>query len=133
MGSNIGEAGISEWIRALETRFPHWEVHISPRISLPEYGFDINVGAFLSLPRVRCDEQLHLAVSMRSFRAETLSSFVGHLLENQPEAARTAFESISAGYPIHLTRNLNTARHGFVVELAERSASVWLPHLVLSA
>ena len=35
---NTGEAGISEWINALETRFPDWEVNVSPRIALPEYG-----------------------------------------------------------------------------------------------
>jgi hypothetical protein len=35
---NTGEAGLSEWISALESRFPHWVVHVSPRISLPDYG-----------------------------------------------------------------------------------------------
>lgn len=27
---NTGEAGIAEWIRALNDRFKHWEIHISP-------------------------------------------------------------------------------------------------------
>jgi hypothetical protein len=107
---NTGEAGISEWIRALEARFPDWEVHVSPRISLPEYGSDVDAGAFLALPRVRSDDHLHLAVSMRSFRAETLSALVGHILENDPEAARSAFERIKERYPIYLTRDLNVAR-----------------------
>ncbi len=44
---NTGEAGISEWINALEARFPEWNVHVSPRISLPEYGSHIEVEAFL--------------------------------------------------------------------------------------
>ncbi|MBV8834881.1 MAG: DUF2075 domain-containing protein [Acidobacteriaceae bacterium] len=32
---NTGEAGISEWISALETRFSDWQVYVSPRISCP--------------------------------------------------------------------------------------------------
>jgi hypothetical protein len=107
---NTGEAGISEWMSALETRFPEWNAHVSPRISLPEYGSQQKVEAFLALPRVCLDEHLHLAVSMRSFRAETLSEFVGHILDNEPEAAKTAYESIRAGYPICLTRDLSAAR-----------------------
>ena len=71
---NTGEAGISEWISALELRFPDWEVHVSPRIALPEYGSQNDVKKFLASPRVRSDEHLHLAVSMRSFRAEALSA-----------------------------------------------------------
>jgi hypothetical protein len=68
------------------------------------------VEKFLASPRVRSDEHLHLAVSMRSFRAEALSALVGHLIENEPEAARTTYQSIKAAYPIYLTRDLNTAR-----------------------
>ncbi len=107
---NTGEAGISEWIIALETRFPGWEVHVSPRISLPEYGSQVEVEAFLALPRVRSDEHLHLSVSMRSFRAESLSELIGHMVDNEPEAARAAYESIKARYPIYLTRDLSAAR-----------------------
>jgi hypothetical protein len=107
---NTGEAGISEWMSALQSRFPDWDVHVSPRISLPEYGSEIEVEAFLALPRVRSDEHLHLAVSMRSFRAETVSELVGHIIDNEPEAAKSAYESIQAAYPIYLTRDLSAAR-----------------------
>ena len=107
---NTGEAGMSEWINALESRFPDWEVHVSPRIMLPEYCFGIDTGAFLASSRVRSDEHLHLAVSMRSFRAESLSRLVGYILENDPEGAKAAFESIKARYPICMTRELNGAR-----------------------
>lgn len=107
---NTGEAGISEWMTALECRFPNWEVHVSPRISLPEYGAQAEAKTFLTLPRVRSDENLHLAVSMRSFRAETLSELVGHILDNTPGAARAAFDGIKTRYPIYLTRELTAAR-----------------------
>ena len=107
---NTGEAGISEWIAALETRFPMWQVHVSPRISLPEYGANTPVQRFLSSPRVHQDEHLHLAVSMRSFRAEALSDLIGHLVDGDTKSARATYERIHAAYPIQLTRSLPAAR-----------------------
>ena len=107
---NTGEAGISEWIAALETRFSHWQVHVSPRISLPEYGAGRPVAPFLASPRVAQDEHLHLAVSMRSFRAEALSDFVGHIVDGHAEAARATYERIRSTYPIVLTHSLPAAR-----------------------
>ena len=100
-----------EWITALEGRFSHWEVHVSPRISLPEYGTTISTSAFLASPRVQIDERLHLAVSMRSFRAESLSDFIGNLVENQLEQARASYAHISRTYPIVVTRDLHKAKH----------------------
>jgi hypothetical protein len=107
---NTGEAGVSEWINALEVRFPHWEVHVSPRIALPEYGSQSQVEKLLASPRVRLDEHLHLAVSMRSFRAEALSELIRLIIDNVPEAARITYKSIEAAYPIRLTRDLSRAR-----------------------
>jgi hypothetical protein len=107
---HTGEAGISEWINALEKRFPLWEVHVSPRIAFPEYGSPDDVEKFLASPRVRADEHLHLAVSMRSFRAEALSEWVGHIVDNEPEAALDTYKIIEATYPIYLTRDLRTAK-----------------------
>lgn len=107
---NTGEAGISEWISALETRFPSWEVYISSRMALPEYGSKSQVERFLASPRVHSDEHLHRAVSMRSFRAEALSEWVGHIIDNEPDPARATYKSIEAAYPIYLTRDLTAAR-----------------------
>lgn len=107
---NTGEAGISEWIRALESRFPDWEVYVSPRIVLPEYGSETAMLEFLKSQRVHQDEHLHLAVSMRSFRAEALSDFVGHIVSNAPETASATYGKIAADYPIYLTRNMSDVR-----------------------
>lgn len=35
---NTGEAGISEWINALNEQFTHWKVYISPHLTEPEYA-----------------------------------------------------------------------------------------------
>lgn len=107
---NTGEAGIAEWIHALEARFPHWTVHVSPRIAHPDYRAGTEVAQFLASSRVRQDGHLHLAVSMRSFRAEALSDFVGHVVDNHAEAARAAYDQIRDTYPIYLTRDLGVAR-----------------------
>ena len=106
---NTGEAGITEWIDALRTRFANWAVHISPRLSLDSADIP---AAENSVPNCRFhfNEYLHLAVSMRSFRAERLSDFVGHVIDSDARAARSAFESIRNTYPIRLTRSLQATR-----------------------
>ena len=107
---NTGEAGISEWISALEVRFPDWDVHISPRMVRSEYGTKNQVERFLASPRVHADQNLHLAVSMRSFRAEAVSELVGHIIDNEPKAAHDIYKKVEATYPIYLTRDLKAAR-----------------------
>lgn len=107
---NTGEAGISEWMSALESSFPNWDIHVSPRIALPEYGLQMGAERFLASPRAYLDERLHLAVSMRSYRAEALSEFVDHVIDNKPETAKSVYKRIQADYPIYLTRDLHAAR-----------------------
>jgi hypothetical protein len=56
------------------------------------------------------DESLHLGVSIRSFRAEALSEFVGYVVDNRPDEARVTYQAIADRYPILLTRSLAEAR-----------------------
>ena len=56
------------------------------------------------------DPALHLATSMRSFRAESLSRFVKALLDGEAEAGRELLESFREQYPIVLTRSMRAAR-----------------------
>jgi hypothetical protein len=111
---NTGEAGISEWMAALEARFPHWKVFISPRIVQSEFGATAESTVFLESQRVHTDEHLHLAVSMRSFRAEALSEFVGHIIVGDSQSARSSYELIRGAYPITLTREISVARNWLV-------------------
>ena len=53
---------------------------------------------------------LHLAVSMRSYRAESLSRMVHYLLEGNVAMVRQIYQQISERYPIVITRNLDTAK-----------------------
>jgi hypothetical protein len=56
------------------------------------------------------DESLHLAVSMRSFRAENVSEFVKALLDCNKPRARISIEKLQSRYPIAITRDLNLAK-----------------------
>jgi schlafen family protein len=107
---NTGEAGLKEWLSALGSRFSHWDVYISSRLSDSDYVNDKATANLLESFPVHERRELHLSVSMRSFRAETLSSFVGLVIENRPAEARVAYAKISERYPIWLTRDLSEAR-----------------------
>ena len=62
---NTGEAGISEWIKALNEVFPHWKVYISPKLTEPEYA-EGKVNELLEHnSNVTYAESLHLGVSDR--------------------------------------------------------------------
>lgn len=108
---NTGEAGISEWIDAIISRYPDWEVHISPQLTDSEYGAQKAIEQLAHRPSVVFDHDLHLAVSMRSFRAEHVSAFVKHLLDRDLEQAVAAFASIQGKYPIVVTRDFAKARN----------------------
>ena len=106
---NTGEAGISEWIDALNEKFPHWKVYISPKLTEPEYA-EGRVNALLTENKsVTYSESLHLGVSLRSYRAEKLSAFVHALLAIEPNAAEL-YREIKDRYPIVLTRDMKKAR-----------------------
>ncbi|MDE7430683.1 MAG: DUF2075 domain-containing protein, partial [Lachnospiraceae bacterium] len=107
---NTGEAGISEWINALNEHFPHWNVYISDKLTEPEYA-EGKLGELLEKnPNVIFSDKLHLGVSLRSFRAERLSAFVHSLLSIKPDAMELYEDVVSHGYPIVLTRNMDNAR-----------------------
>jgi hypothetical protein len=107
---NTGEAGISEWLTAVRDRFPHWHLYISEHLQGAEYDAAETLVAIRGLPQTHPEAQLHLAVSMRSFRAEHVSSFVKALLEVEREAARTLFAQIRERFPVFVTRDLEVAK-----------------------
>ena len=106
---NTGEAGIAEWIKALNDKFTHWRVYISPMLTEPEYA-EGKVSELLEGNRnVTYSEDLHLAVSLRSYRAEKLSAFVHSLLAINDNAS-AIYTQIKNNYPIILTRDMEKAR-----------------------
>ncbi|MBR5431489.1 MAG: DUF2075 domain-containing protein [Bacteroidales bacterium] len=107
---NSGEGGIGLWIKALNDSFPDWQVYISDRLTDKEYA-EGNVASLLADNKnVHIHPDLHLAVSQRSYRAETLSLFVHQLLDLDIEAAKVTYNDICEKYPIVLTRDLDKAK-----------------------
>ncbi len=107
---NTGEAGISEWLDAIKNTFPDWIVYISPNLTDSEYDAEKSINTLANYNRIFYESDLHLSVSMRSFRAENLSSFVKYILDIDVEKAKDIYQIILDKYPIILTRNLNAAK-----------------------
>ncbi len=107
---NTGEAGITEWIKALNSMFKHWNVYISDKLTDAEYAEGYVNELLKDNDKVTFANDLHLAVSLRSFRAETLSAFVQSMLAFRSDAADLYKDVASRNYPIVLTRDMDTAR-----------------------
>ena len=106
---NTGEAGISEWIKALNEKFPHWNVYISPKLTETEYAEGKVNDLLKDNPNATYSDSLHLGVSLRSFRAEKLSAFV-HSLLSFDGMASAIYDEIKEKYPIVLTRDIVKAK-----------------------
>jgi hypothetical protein len=107
---NDGEAGIGEWLAAVRAHYSHWHLFISEQLSDSEYAAGKALDSVQDLHNVHREKNLHLAVSMRSFRAENVSAFVKAALDCEVDGARKALAALSEKYPIVLTRDLSRAK-----------------------
>ena len=107
---HTGEAGIDAWLEAVNSKFPDWHMHISSRLTDSEYAAGKALEAVQRRPHTHFDDSLHLAVSMRSFRAENVSAFVKALLDCERQQGIESFKKLRARYPIAVTRNLESAK-----------------------
>lgn len=109
---NNGEAGLAEWGKTINEKFSNWKIYISPELkegtsNIANYKlFDI---APTSLSITEFPE-LHLKVSIRSYKAEKLSEWVVALLEDEPLKAKELLQNHLKDYPIFLTRNIEITR-----------------------
>jgi hypothetical protein len=108
---NRGEAGIKGWLDALSKDFPHWDVYMSPHLVEADYDISDSLASLEDKSvNLVMREDLHLNVSMRSFRTEHVSRLVKEILDISPEQARQTLEEIGDDYPIHLTRDITLAK-----------------------
>ncbi len=107
---NTGEAGLGEWFNSLSHKFPHWDVYVSNKISDNEYTRGSSLNKMLNGLNYTIVEDLHLAVSLRSFRSEKVSEFVKAVLDVDFNKAKYLYSNFKNDYPIVLTRNLNKAK-----------------------
>ncbi len=106
---NKGEAGLKEWIDALSTTFTGWQVYVSSRLTGKEYQNGQVLDMLTHKERIHDEPDLHLSVSMRSYRAEKVSLFVHQLLDLKPHDASDTLKELDK-YPIVLTRSLEKAK-----------------------
>ncbi len=95
---NTGEAGLEEWFNALKEKYPNWRIYCSHHID------------YSSHTKVCTKNELHLSVSLRSFKSAKLSDFINNLIDNKPNVARNIYKELSKEYPILVTRNFEQAK-----------------------
>ena len=107
---NDGEAGMEEWIHALKHTFSDWKVYYSNQIvENRNYIQNPNTRTWLQALGF-AKKDLHLGVSIRSFRTEKLSEFTRELLDLKGENAREIKKGHLAKYPIRVTRSLEKGK-----------------------
>ena len=106
---NKGEAGLKEWIESILRRYKSWDVYISQTILESE---ELSQKQITDIqPQLKLRKELHLEMSMRSFRSESVSLFINQLLDLKVEEARsTLYELRKNNYPIVMTRSLERAK-----------------------
>lgn len=107
---NTGEAGISEWLASISKSFPNWRVFMSDRLIDTEYATEQAVDEMRNKDIISFEKDLHLSVSIRSFRAENLSSLVKSMLDLDISSAKQQLQQLSEKYPIVITRELTKAK-----------------------
>jgi hypothetical protein len=107
---NTGEAGIGAWLTAVADHFPHWHVFLPATIDDSQYDASAGLAHVDQRAVVTRDKALHLATSMRSFRAERVSGFVQALLAGEVGGAQALLDEMQTRYPLALTRDLEVAK-----------------------
>lgn len=106
---NKGEAGIAEWLKAMNEHFTDWDIYMSDKLVDKEYAEGNALDIIKDQERLHIEPSLHLSMSMRSFRAEKVSLFVHQLLDLKKEEATQTLKDLN-NYPIVLTRSLDVAK-----------------------
>lgn len=107
---NTGEAGLPEWFSAIQRDYPHWNVYVSNKLTDQEYTNGENIYSALTDSQLSVRDELHLSVSVRSYRSEKLAAFVKAFLDSNTLEARTIYAQLKGDYPIVVTRNIDDAK-----------------------
>lgn len=110
---NTGEAGLEEWIRPFSDKFDDWNIYYSSKIiEDTNYIKDQSALIILKDRKATKKDELHLSVSLRSFRSAQLSNFIQEIINNDiSEAKAIYFDFIKKSYPIKITRDLDKAKN----------------------
>ncbi len=109
---NSGEAGLAEWGKTLQEKFPHWKVAASPKAldgNSALSGHRLFEATRPGSLNVSLSPALHLEVSQRSYRAEKVTEWVEAVLHLDPSRALKIAADLKS-FPFGFTRSLSTAR-----------------------
>lgn len=107
---NTGEAGLSEWVIALKNHYTDWEIYYSNLITADNDYLNDEILKDWLKENGRAETELHLSVSVRSFRSEKISSFVHAVIDGNSIQANAILIEIGKLFPIRLTRDFNVAK-----------------------
>jgi len=110
---NTGEGGLCEWGKAIADKFTHWKVYISPELKISNTGNE-TLALFNKPPDPKIEiiekPELHLNVSIRSYRAKEVSNWVDLVLSNKSQEAFRLLNSSLQTFQISITRSLERAK-----------------------
>lgn len=110
-----GEAGISEWYKALAQKFIGWEINVASK----EHDKEFVEMYITHADSIKINPDLYLKHPMRSFRSKQISDFVEAILrgKNGVEDAKKILKDLSAKgedgrvrFPIYITRDFDLAK-----------------------
>ena len=107
---NTGEAGLEEWFYSLKNHFGNWDFYYSHLIVSDDNYLKKKETIDFAEDSGKKEFDLHLSVSIRSFRSEQLSNFIEQLLHLEKNNAISIFNDLSPKYPIKITRDLKKAK-----------------------
>jgi hypothetical protein len=107
-----GEAGLSEWGKTLEEKFPHWRLVASPKALDGDSALSGQTLFSHPIPRsleITRYSSLHLEVNLRSYRARKVTEWVEAVLNLDPGTAAQIAADLKV-FPIAFTRSISEAR-----------------------
>lgn len=107
---NTGEAGVIEWLDALQQHYPEWQIYYSEKILEDRVYIQDQSQKHHLIQHGNKEPDLHLAVSVRSFRSERVAELVQAILDGDATKAQHIYSQVIESYPIVLTRNLERAK-----------------------
>lgn len=120
---NEGESGINEWLRTIvedtdKVNIANWDIYMADNLTSKEYELpDSHNNTILNYIEkinsydshlINYDSTLHLTECQRSPLSTGLSKFINRLVEGI--ATKEDYDVIKEGYPINITRDVDTAR-----------------------
>lgn len=106
---NDGEGGLPERFDALRLKFSDWNVYVSSNLK-DEYLINNEWKYMTKGLNINEIDDLHLSISLRSFRSPDLTEFIKSMLDIDIERSINLYNKIKEKYPIKITRDIEIAK-----------------------